>query len=203
MKAIGNRNTINQFFKKNPDAFWINENGEWRCRSVHFHDAFRFDKAREEAEKDPAPVEQVIRYCNEFLSGIGVSPIANPVMHPGEINYSEIKKKYDLKDERDLIWVKLTIDGYVGVVAQSNDINFDLPPSADVYNDKDKSGYWKYNTSGIIIHQLGKRWDTSVVLVFPLGLKKISYSRHEIETAIGNYLTNKGVPILDYYSHNY
>lgn len=204
MKAICNNDTINKFFKKNPDAFWVNENGDWRFRSVHFDDDFRFNKAREEAEKDPAPVEQVIRYCNEFLSRIGVSPVANPVMNPRELIYYEIKKQFQLNDERDIVWIQFTTDGYVGVVAQSNDINFDFPPSADVYNDKDKSQRWTYNTSGIIIHQLGKRWDTSFVLVFPLGrLNNINYSRHEIETALGNFLVDMGVPILDYYSHNY
>lgn len=199
-------NTINQFdqfFKKNPDAFWINEKGERRCRSIHFNDDFRFNKAQEEAEKDPTPVEKVISYCNEFLSGIGVSPVANPVMNPREISYSEIKKQYHLNDERDIIWIKFTADHFVGLVAQSNDINFDIPPSADVYNDKDKSQRWLYNTSGIIIHRLGKRWDTSFVLVFPLRLNNITYTRHEIETAIGNYLAYKGAAILDYFSHNY
>lgn len=208
MKAICNNNIINQFFKKNPDAYLINENGEWRCRSVHFDDDFRFNKAQEEAEKDPAPIEQVISYCNEFLSRIGVTPVANPTMDPRKISYSEIKKQYHLNDERDIVWVKFTKGkdsqpGHVGVVAQSNDINFDIPPSADVYNDKDKNQRWVYNTSGIIIHQLGKRWDTSFVLLFPLQLDNVNYSRHEIETGLGNFLIDMGVPILDYYSHNY
>lgn len=41
-----NCNNMNQYFKKDPNAFYINEKGEWRCRSVHFEDQFRFNKAR-------------------------------------------------------------------------------------------------------------------------------------------------------------
>ncbi|MCH5274866.1 MAG: hypothetical protein J1E65_03425 [Lachnospiraceae bacterium] len=98
--------------------------------------------------------------------------------------------------------MKFTTDKFVGVIAQSSDINFQLPISADDYNKKEK-GRWQFNTSGIIIHKLGKSWDTTKVLVFPLQLNNISYSRHEIETAVGNFLVDQGIPVLDYYSHNY
>lgn len=203
MKAICNNNSIKHYFKKNPDAFWRNENGEWRCRSVHFNDDFRFNKAQEEARKEVVTVEQIICYVNDFLNRICVPQVVNPKMDPNEIDYAKLKCDYQLEDERDIVWLKFTTDGYVGVVAQSNDINFDFPPSADAYNDKDKSQHFIYNTSGIIIHRLGKRWDTSFVLVFPLQLDNVNYSRHEIEVAIGNRLIDMGVPILDYYSHNY
>lgn len=200
--------TFKHYFQKDPEAFWINENGQRRSRSVHYGDEFRFRKAREEAEKNPVPVEQVIRYCNEFLTGIGVSPVANPrmdlkMMDLGKISYSAIKKEFCLSDQRDIVWLKFSQTGHVGVVAQSSDINFDMPPSADVYNEVDESGRWVYSTSGIILHRLGMRWDTSFVLAFPLRLNKTHYNRHKIETAIGNCLVDKGVPILDYYSHNY
>ena len=200
--------TFKHYFQKDPEAFWINENGQRRSRSVHYGDEFRFRKAREEAEKNPVPVEQVIRYCNEFLTGIGVSPVANPrmdlkMMDLGKISYSDIKKEFCLLDERDIVWLKFSQTGHVGVVAQGNDINHDIPPSAAAYNYKDRAHRWVYTTAGIIIHRLGMRWDTSFVLVFPLMLNKSHYNRHEIETGIGNYLIDKGVPILDYYSHNY
>lgn len=203
MKAICSDNKIEQYFMKDPNAFWINEFGQPRCRSVHFGSRFRFDKAQKEAQKTPIGKEQVKDYVNAVLYKIGVPTVPNPEMDPNEIDYAKLKYDYQIEDERDIIWLKFTTDGYVGVVAQSNDINFDFPPNADAYNDKDKSRRWAYNTSGIIIHQLGKMWDTSFVLVFPLKLNNINYSRHEIETAIGNYLIDMGVPILDYYSHNY
>lgn len=203
MKTICNNSTIEHYFKKNPDAFYKNEQGYLRCRSVRFGDPFRSDKALEQARKKPKERAQIEYLVNDCLGMIGVPKVPNPEMDPGKIDYAKLKRDYQLEDERDIVWLKFTTDGYVGVVAQSNDINFDLPPSADVYNDKDRSEHWTYNTSGIIIHQLGKSWDTSFVLVFPLKLNNVNYSRHEIETAIGNYLTDHDVPILDYYSHNY
>lgn len=196
-------NDIKNYFIQDPDAFCRNEKGERRCRSVHFESQFRFDKAQKEAQKKPIGKEQVAGYVNDFLYKIGVPKVLNPEMNPSEIDYAKLKCDYQLEDERDIVWVKFTTDGYVGVIAQSNDINFSFPPGADAYNDMDKSRHWIYNTSGIIIHQLKKKWDTSFVLVFPLKLSNVNYSRHEIETAIGNYLIDMGVPILDYYSHNY
>ncbi|WP_369813894.1 hypothetical protein, partial [Halolactibacillus sp. JCM 19043] len=62
---------------------------------------------------------------------------------------------------------------------------------------------WKYNTSGIIVHHLGKCWDESFVLLFPLKNIPGNLSRSDVERGIGNYLIDKGVPILDFYFHNY
>ena len=61
----------------------------------------------------------------------------------------------------------------------------------------------KYNSSGILVHKLKKEWDESFVLVFPLRKLKEScgYSRHNIEMALGNYLIEQNVPIIDFYSH--
>ena len=56
--------------------------------------------------------------------------------------------------------MKFTTDGYLGVVAASDDINFDIPLSEANYNDttdgKEKSSGndWEHNTSGIIVHHL-------------------------------------------------
>ena len=54
-----------------------------------------------------------------------------------------------------------------------------------------------------MVHKLKKEWDESFVLVFPLRKLKEScgYSRHNIEMAIGNYLIEQNVPIIDFYSH--
>lgn len=50
---------------------------------------------------------------------------------------------------------------------------------------------------------LKKSWDTSFLLVFPLSNIPEGYKRGDIEMAVGNYLSTKGVPIIDYYSHMY
>ena len=201
MKGICSNTEINKYFMKDPNAFYTNENRDRRSRSIHFG-SFRFNKAQEEAKKTPVCTERVISYVNEFLDEIGVSPVLNPIMRPNEISYTKIKQDYELEEERDILWIKFTSDGYAGVIAQSNDINFIIPQSAEDYNKVEK-GTWRYNTSGIIVHKLHKTWDESFVLVFPLKLENVKYNRHEIETGVGNYLIDKGVPILDYYSHNY
>lgn len=94
----------------------------------------------------------------------------------------------------------------------SNDINFDIPPNDSVYDSKvwkyneytkKAELVWKYNSSGILVHKLNKKWDESLVLVFPLRKlnESCGYGRHNIEMAIGNYLIEQKVPIIDYYSH--
>lgn len=107
---------------------------------------------------------------------------------------------------------KFTKDGYVGVVATSDDINFDVPNSSSDYDKKHKvyntylkkwEDKWVYNSSGIIIHKLGKQWDESFVLIFPLKNIPQGYGRGDVERAVGNLLIEKGVPILDFYSHIY
>lgn len=108
--------------------------------------------------------------------------------------------------------MKFTTNKYLGGVAKSNDINFDIPLNVSDYDKKEwrynsylkrQELVWKHNSSGILAHQLGQEWDTSFVLVFPLSNIPDGYDRGDIETAIGNYLINKGVPIIDFYSHNY
>ena len=102
--------------------------------------------------------------------------------------YDVIKKVFDLNYANDIIWLKFSSDGYLGVVADSFDINF------------------KYdNSSGKLLKQLTpeKKWDENFVYIFPLTKELLKIKkRKEIETAVGNYLIDKGVPIIDYYSHN-
>ncbi|AYG01643.1 hypothetical protein [Lactococcus allomyrinae] len=82
--------------------------------------------------------------------------------------------------------MKFTKGGFLGVIAVSDDINFNLG-----------------TTSGIIISKLNKKWDDSFVLIFPLKNIPSELKRGDIECGIGNYLVAKGVPILDYYSHKF
>lgn len=95
---------------------------------------------------------------------------------------------------------------FLGVVAISNDVNFDIPASSDEYDDKQYNAKeerydWRFNSAGILVHALGKEWDKSFVLIFPLANIPSEYTRHDIEKAVGNYLIEMDVPILDYYSH--
>ena len=40
------------------------------------------------------------------------------------IDYKNIQKEFDLADVRDIVWMKFTSSGALGVVASSNDVNF-------------------------------------------------------------------------------
>ena len=169
-----------------------------RRSSVRSSD-YRLKKALGQAELPDAEINSIIEYVNQLLEMLGMQRIESPMIVPSSVDYRKIAVDYALENERDIVWMKFTKDsGYLGVVATSNDINFDIPASEDEYGKK-----LNRNTSGIIIHQLGKEWDESFVLVFPLVDIPQDKSRSDIERAIGNHLISEGVPILDYYSHNY
>lgn len=114
-----------------------------------------------------------------------------------DIDYKNICNKYNLNNEKHIIWMKFTKDNILGVVARSNDINFQIPK-----NDNDDLAH--YNTSGIILYKLGQRqqWDESFVLIFPIP-QAGNGEMNDIECAIGQYLIENGIPILDFYSHTY
>jgi hypothetical protein len=177
---------------------------------------FRIEKAIEQAEKEPAEIKKIIDCTNEFLKDIKMKPIDNPIINYPNAKlaqsdfYNEIvennKKQNNIqKNIQDIVWMKFTKDGFLGVVAVGNDINFDIPSFYHQYNytSKGQQNNWGYNTSGIIIHMLGKAWDERFVLVFPLIDIPSPLKRGHIECGIGNYLIHNEVPILDYYSHKF
>jgi len=205
--------TMKQYFETYPGTPPLNVKGDYRC-SVHFGNTYRLDKAREQATISTVDLNIIISYVNEFLEAVGMNTIESPrINNPQQIDYKKIKIDNGLTDERDIVWMKFTTDRYLGVVATSNDINFNIPLDASDYDIRElryntylkkEQSVWKYHSSGILVHQLGKGWDTSFVLVFPLSNIPDGYNRGDIERAIGNYLIiNKGVPIIDFYSHNY
>lgn len=104
-----------------------------------------------------------------------------------EPKYSLIKNKFGLSHTKNVLWLKFTQKGYLGVVAKGMDINFDYSP-----------------TSGRLVNEIGERWDESFVLIFPLtDLMLKGRDVGDIERAVGNYLISKHIPIIDFYSHNY
>ena len=104
-----------------------------------------------------------------------------------EPKYSLIKNKFGLSHTKNILWLKFTQCGHLGVVAKGMDINF------------------SYNiTSGKLVDEIGALWDESFVLIFPLtDLMLKGREVGDIERAVGNYLISKYVPIIDFYSHNY
>lgn len=194
---------------------------------VHCNDTRRLEFAQRIFKEKPADKEYIIKLTVEFLNAYFVryninyseylkeNKIETLVMIESEKqeiflqNYNTtIKERYSVKNNEDIVWMKFTESGHLGVVAVSNDVNFDIPETKDQYDEMEK-GHWKYTTSGIIVHSLEQRWDNTFFLVFPLPFLKERLltldkkERHCIETGIGNYLLEKGIPILDYYSHRY
>ena len=195
---------VEQYFKVDENAFYTNSEGKKMAKSVHGKSYDRYVKAKEQLSMQPSEISRIIDYVNEFLETIGVSKVENPIVTPQDIDYQKIAERYNLTDERDIIWMKFTTSGFLGVVATSNDVGFDYPTSSDDYDLPGEKTRWKYTTSSILLHKLGQKWDERFVLGFPLS-KDINckYNRHQIELGIGKYLVKMGVPILDYYSHNY
>jgi len=203
---------MHRFFQCFPGTPPIGVKGDYRC-SVHYKNTYRLDKAREQASFSPVDVNVITAYVNDFFRAIGMNTVESPVIHnPLQIDYEKIKKDNALGELGDIVWMKFTKDGYLGVVATSNDINFDIPQNTSEYDKKEwryntflkqKEWVWKHTSAGILVHQLGKVWDTSFVSVFPLPNIPNGYTRGDIERAIGNYLIDRKVPIIDFYSHNY
>lgn len=155
--------------------------------------------------------QRVIEYTIESLDSLGIDldttnrylnfSIDKCEQNGINIDYKNIQKEFDLADVRDIVWMKFTSSGALGVVASSNDVNFQKPRTIKEYDKKQQNGRWEYNTSGIIIDCLGETWDESFVLIFPIKSIPKGMTRHGVEKRIGNHLIDKGIPILDYYSH--
>ena len=203
---------IKKYLNEDRGIYYININGKECAESVHGRGIKRFEKAQEQAKLPPAAVGTIVDYIKEYLGFVGIETTEQPIINPQSIDYDEIKEQFGLQDKKDIIWLKFTKDGYLCVVAMGDDINFDIPKNSDDYDKKrqvynpEKKTYeekWVHNSSGILLHKLGKEWDKSFVLLFPLKNIPQGYNRGDVEKAIGNWLIYKEVPVLDYYSHNY
>ena len=176
--------------------------------TVHNGSTTRFRRAEEQAKILPVDVDEITEVIYKEFSEFIAKPIKYKITESQietngvvTIDYKCLKDKYRLADERDIVWMKFTKDNYLGVVADSNDINFDIPNDRNMYDEKRENGLWKYNSSGILIHYLGKEWDSSFVLICPIIKFPEGKNRHFIEKSIGDFLIEKNIPILDYYSH--
>lgn len=162
---------------------------KYKEKSVNYKNCFRVKVANQQAEMKQVDIEKIKDYVNEYLNALNVSHdfiIVNLKENPIKWGfYTDIKNNNNLSDKGDIVWFKFTKDGYLGVVASSNDINFSYK-----------------NTSGKILKFLEKEWDDTKVVIIPLKFKDNTLNRQMVESGIGNYLISKDVPILDYFSHN-
>ena len=109
--------------------------------------------------------------------------------------YFEIKDKFDLERETDIIWLKMTTKGHVAVIAKGCDINWNSD-----------------NSSGKLVQAVGEELCPDLLFIFPITRQMTrekknpkswerKFSTAELELGVGNYLLDQGIPIIDYYSH--
>ena len=60
---------LEEYFRKNEKAFYINDKGEKKFRGVHkyYGDTLRNDEAREQSNLTPTQICNVFSYVNEFI----------------------------------------------------------------------------------------------------------------------------------------
>lgn len=160
-------------------------------------DEFELQKAHNQNKNKKEVIELVNTFLNQI--GIGIDPNFNneinvksgKYVYRGRISYFNIKQQTGILCKEDIVWIKLNTNGCISVVGVGCDIYF---------TEKTKTT----TSSGRINTYLEQEWDEKTVLVFPLiGIEQTSFNRSDIESGVGNFLIANGVPILDYYSHNY
>lgn len=74
-----------------------------------------------------------------------------------DYKYDIIKNKFNLREPSDIVWIKFTTNGHVGVVAKNFDINFDS-----------KTDDGKSISSDVLVKEVGETWDKSFAMIFPM-----------------------------------
>lgn len=197
----------------------------------YYGDTLRNDEARKQSDLLPTQICNVFSYVNEFIELLRTSngyceknvrfePLVldntihtimdNGILTVGlkwdapiydykkreyvewDYKYDIINNKFNLGKPSDIVWIKFTTKGHVGVVAKSFDINFDR-----------KTSNGKPISSTVLVEEVGETWDKSFVMIFPMTSEILgNRSVGDLELGIGNYLIDKKVPIIDFYSHN-
>lgn len=171
--------------------------------------SLRVRVAKIQVERKAQCLEDIKEYSKSFLDECGLKYLVDEfkidvigkedkaIRKKLNEEYKRLREDQGLgMQNNDIVWIKFaekerdcnddsyTENEHVGVVGTSCDIDF-----------SDKA------TSTKIIKSVGYRW-SGKVLAIPLKNIPDGLNRHLIESAYGNYLISKGVPIIDYYSHN-
>ena len=162
-------------------------NPDYRCSVDCDKTNYRKKQGKAEHDKRKVYYYDICKLIDVFLSKIKID--SECICIKGVdilllLNYEVIKRQYKLNDQSDMVWLRFTNDGYLGVVGSSNDINFD----------KDTNSYK-------IIKYSGCEWDENRIIIIPLPEIKNREERELVEKMVGNYLLDNGVPIIDKYSH--
>lgn len=136
---MSNLSELEKYLFDYKKAYFYSKDGKKRCHSVRGKSYLRFNKAKEQVDKNTVDVEIISMYINEFLEKIGIRKVIKPKfdLSKGMIDkngYDKIKQENSLKDRRDIVLLKFTKDGYLGVVAASDDINFSIPHNKSEYD---------------------------------------------------------------------
>lgn len=197
----------------------------------YYGDTLRNDEASKQSKLPPTQICNVFSYVNEFIEllrtanghyekNVRFEPFVldntihtimdNGILTMGlkwdapiydckkkeyvewDYKYDVIKNKFNLGKPSDIVWIKFTTKGHVGVVAKSFDINFDR-----------KTSDGQPISSTVLVEEVEEAWDKSFVMIFPMTSEILgNRSVGDLELGIGNYLIDKKVPIIDFYSHN-
>ena len=158
---------------------------------------FRFEKAKEQLTLSTVSKDKIIDYVNDFLRIIDMEEVdrSEAKIKPKKRMTQRIPyAKINPDNKNNIVWIKFSIiegkEDIISVIGTGCDIFF--------------SEHCKINSSaGVINQRLGLEWNEDCVLIFPLKKMRKGLNNSDIESSIGNYLISKGVPILDFYSHNY
>lgn len=157
------------------------ENPDYRCSILYDKTDYRKKKAESESKKNKHVVDDVTKYGMEFFEKMGIESVVCIKQEDGDLE----------KATTNNLVLKFTNDGYLGVIATGsiptlNSIDFDDTSSS----------------SQLIFH-VKKKWDKNASRIFTLP----NISKDEsilLKKGLGNYLIEeKGVAIIDHYSHNW
>lgn len=193
-----NKARFNECLKHRPDAPFMEDYES----SVHMSDKYernryRLNKAKEQVmNHPPVKLESTCSHGIKFFDEFGISAKASIEYNPLAV------------DTVNAIWCKQTQEeggGYLGALCHGK-VNFQMPANSSQYDERwfDPSSYkwkWVYNASGILCHQLGMSWDTKKILYFKLRTIPEGYTLEQVKRALGAYLIDCGIPIVDFYSH--
>ena len=163
----------------------------------------RVEEGKSEFNKPIIEKSEILEILSNCLKEKGISgEILFINLTSEKIDYEQISKDHGTNGTGHIIWLQFSNSGHVAVVGAGKDIGFSR---------NENKGTWSILSK--IPHV---EWNKEEVIIIPVrGLDKDSYGlknvhkhgnnilrcRNGVEHCIGEYLINKGVPILNYYQH--
>ena len=109
--------------------------------TVHYGKTKRFEMANQQLKIPTVDINRILQLTNCFIEAYGLDVYngAN-IVKTVNLDLTEFNKKTKelykgITSEHDIIWMKFACNR-VGVVACSNDINFDIPSTKDEYDEE-------------------------------------------------------------------